>query len=124
MNCFNHPEKPAIGVCKSCYKGLCAECVAPLPNGLACRDTCEARVTLMNQMIDNNQKVLAAAGLLAAPIEHEVSGAFLTPIGTTTNLMVMTPGGYNFNDYIKVGLPLMILFLITSLFLIPIISPF
>ena len=52
------------------------------------------------------------------------STAFLTPIGTTTNLMVMTPGGYNFNDYIKVGLPLMILFLIVSLILVPIIWPF
>ncbi|MEZ4517480.1 MAG: SLC13 family permease [Chloroflexota bacterium] len=29
------------------------------------------------------------------------SNAFMTPIGTTTNLMVQTPGGYRFNDYLK-----------------------
>ncbi len=52
------------------------------------------------------------------------STAFLTPIGTTTNLMVMTPGGYRFNDYVKVGLPLMVIFLLVSLLLIPLIWPY
>ena len=61
---------------------------------------------------------------LMMTVAISASTAFLTPIGTTTNLMVMTPGGYNFNDYIKVGLPLMILFLIVSLVLVPVIWPF
>jgi di/tricarboxylate transporter len=61
---------------------------------------------------------------LMMTVAISASTAFLTPIGTTTNLMVMTPGGYSFNDYIKVGLPLMILFLIASLILVPIIWPF
>lgn len=52
------------------------------------------------------------------------SAAFLTPISSTTNLMVMTPGGYRFTDYVLVGLPLMLLFLILSLLLIPIVWPF
>jgi di/tricarboxylate transporter len=51
------------------------------------------------------------------------SAAFLTPISSTTNLMVFTPGGYRFTDYIKVGLPLMIIFLIVSLLLVPVIWP-
>ena len=52
------------------------------------------------------------------------SAAFLTPISSTTNLMVMTPGGYRFADYVVVGLPLMLLFLVLSLLLIPIVWPF
>lgn len=52
------------------------------------------------------------------------SAAFLTPISSTTNLMVMTPGGYRFTDYVVVGLPLMLLFLVLSLLLIPIVWPF
>ena len=51
------------------------------------------------------------------------STAFLTPIGTTTNILVFSPGGYRFTDYVKVGLPLMLLFLAVSLVLIPIIWP-
>jgi di/tricarboxylate transporter len=51
------------------------------------------------------------------------STAFLTPIGTTTNIMVFSPGGYRFMDYMKVGLPLMLLFLAVSLVLVPVIWP-
>jgi di/tricarboxylate transporter len=38
--------------------------------------------------------------------------------------MVMTPGGYRFTDYVKVGLPLILIFLVVSLLLIPLIWPF
>lgn len=52
------------------------------------------------------------------------STAFLTPVGTTTNAMVMTSGGYKFMDYLKVGAPLLLLFFITTLLLVPVIWPF
>jgi di/tricarboxylate transporter len=52
------------------------------------------------------------------------SNAFLTPIGTTTNLMVYTPGGYRFTDYFKVGAPLTIVFFVWTLLLVPLIWPF
>ncbi len=52
------------------------------------------------------------------------SASFMTPIGTTTNLMVYTPGGYRFIDYVRVGAPLTLLFLIVTLLLAPIIWPF
>jgi di/tricarboxylate transporter len=52
------------------------------------------------------------------------SNAFLTPIGTTTNLMVYTPGGYRFTDYFKVGAPLTVIFLVLTLLLVPLIWPF
>jgi di/tricarboxylate transporter len=37
---------------------------------------------------------------------------FMTPVGYQTNLMVYGPGGYKFKDYIKVGMPLSILYLV------------
>ncbi len=52
------------------------------------------------------------------------SSALLTPIGTPPNLMVMTPGGYSFSHYAKVGLPLVIVYLLASLFIIPLAWPF
>jgi di/tricarboxylate transporter len=52
------------------------------------------------------------------------AAAFLTPVATPTNLMVMGPGGYQFGDYWKLGLPLMIWFFLVATFLIPLIWPF
>jgi di/tricarboxylate transporter len=52
------------------------------------------------------------------------STAFLTPVGTTTNAMVLTAGGYKFMDYFKVGAPLLLVFLVLTLLLVPIFWPF
>jgi di/tricarboxylate transporter len=72
----------------------------------------------------------AAVGLGVQPhplmmgLAVAASTAFLTPIGTTTNLMVLAPGNYRFGDYAKVGGPLVAIFLLLSLVLIPIFWPF
>lgn len=49
--------------------------------------------------------------------------AFLTPIGHQANTLVMGPGGYRFGDYWRMGLPLMILVLLSSLVMILIVWP-
>lgn len=43
------------------------------------------------------------------------SAAFATPIGYTTNLMIYGPGRYRFSDFVRFGLPLNILLLITTI---------
>jgi di/tricarboxylate transporter len=52
------------------------------------------------------------------------SASFMTPIATSTNLMVMGPGGYAFGDYWKLGLPLMIWFFVMAVFYVPLIWQF
>ncbi len=52
------------------------------------------------------------------------STAFLTPFGTTTNMMVMNAGKYSFKDYAKVGAGLLVLFFIISIILVPLIWPY
>jgi di/tricarboxylate transporter len=38
--------------------------------------------------------------------------------------MVMGPGGYRFGDYWKLGLPILALFFVISVFLVPVFWPF
>ncbi len=50
----------------------------------------------------------------AVLIAIAASASFITPIGYQTNLIVYGPGGYKFWDYVKIGLPLTFLVMITS----------
>ncbi|MFP6657778.1 MAG: SLC13 family permease [Pirellulales bacterium] len=52
------------------------------------------------------------------------SSSFITPFGYQTNLMVMGPGGYRPQDYLKTGLPLTALVMATALLVIPECWPF
>jgi len=54
--------------------------------------------------------VIAAAMALAVGS----SCAFLTPIGHQSNLLVMGPGGYEFGDYWRLGLPVSMAVLATG----------
>ncbi|WP_114750687.1 SLC13 family permease [Pleomorphovibrio marinus] len=61
-------------------------------------------------------KIAASLGVSADPFLMAVaiggSAAFLTPIGHQSNTLVMSPGGYKFSDYLKLGFPLTILILL------------
>jgi di/tricarboxylate transporter len=48
------------------------------------------------------------------------AAALITPVATPANLMVMEPGGYRFSDYWKLGLPLMALYGIVAVGLVPV----
>jgi solute carrier family 13 (sodium-dependent dicarboxylate transporter), member 2/3/5 len=52
------------------------------------------------------------------------SMAFATPIGMPANTMVYGIGGYKFIDYVKVGVPLMIISIIVGMILLPTFFPF
>jgi len=93
---------------------------------------------IMGQLISNTATALivipigvaaaTAMGISPRPVLMSTAvaaaGAFLTPIATPTNLMVMGPGGYAFNDYWKLGLPLLIWFFVVSVFIVPLIWRF
>jgi di/tricarboxylate transporter len=74
--------------------------------------------------------VLAAdtMGINVTPVLMSVNvacaAAFLTPIATPVNLMVMGPGGYKFNDYWKLGICMMAMFFLVSVFWVPVVWPF
>ncbi len=60
----------------------------------------------------------------AISIAIAASAGFATPIGYQTNLMVYGPGGYRFTDYLKIGIPLDLLFMVITVLLAPLVWPF
>ena len=54
MNCYYHPDKPAIGLCKYCLRGLCENCASHAGDSLACRDMHEEQVRAMELLMQKN----------------------------------------------------------------------
>jgi di/tricarboxylate transporter len=95
-------------------------------------------VTMTLSDVMNN----TATAVIAAPIAVEIaerldanpdsflmgvavaaSCAFLTPIGHKNNTLIMGPGGYQFGDYWRMGLPLEILIVLVSVPMILLVWP-
>ncbi|WP_286845281.1 SLC13 family permease [Idiomarina sp. UBA4206] len=95
-------------------------------------------VTMLLSNIVNN----AAAAVLMAPIGISMASSFgasmdpflmavaigaavpfLTPIGHQSNILVMGPGGYNFSDYWRLGLPLSLVVAAVALVMILLVWP-
>nr|WP_279311488.1 SLC13 family permease [Salinibacter ruber] len=90
---------------------------------------------LLTEIITNNAAAvlmlpiaMAMASSLGAPpvafgvlVAVAASASFLTPIGYQTNLMVMAPGGYRFSDYARVGWPVTLLVMGTSVGIISLV---
>lgn len=52
------------------------------------------------------------------------SCAYATPIGMPANTMVVGLGGFKFKDYVKSGLPLILISFVICMVLLPILFPF
>jgi len=51
------------------------------------------------------------------------SAAFATPVSSPVNTLVLAPGGYRFNDFVRVGLPLVLLVMALTLLVVPLLLP-
>lgn len=53
-----------------------------------------------------------------------VSSSFATPIGSPTHMLVYTPGGYRFTDFLKIGVPMNLIILVANILITTWVYPF
>ena len=51
------------------------------------------------------------------------STAFMTPVSSPVNTLVVVPGNYAFGDFVRIGLPFSLIVLVVSVFLVPLLLP-
>ena|ERR1700677_3169789 len=107
MNCFYHPTTVAVGLCKSCSKGICTECAVDMGKGLACKGRCEQDVTNVISLIDQgvNQRPMQAKLMGRA----RANSLILAGMPISLGLVFLGGGIY---DFITEGFGFLSLFLL------------
>jgi di/tricarboxylate transporter len=49
---------------------------------------------------------------------------FATPLGYQTHMMVYSPGGYRFTDFLRIGIPMDLVCWVIAMITIPMVLPF
>ncbi len=88
-----------------------------MSNTAACALLAPIGIAIAKGMGADPHAVLMAIGVAS-------SCAFGTPVGTPPNTLVLGPGQYKFMDYVKAGVPLIIVCFIVSILIIPMVWPF
>jgi len=60
----------------------------------------------------------------AMTVALAASAAFMTPVSSPVNTLVMTPGRYRFGDFVRVGVPFTVLVMLVTVLLVPWCFPF
>jgi di/tricarboxylate transporter len=50
--------------------------------------------------------------------------ALLRPVSSAVNMLVQEAGGYSFGDYVKLGVPLLLLTMLVTIALVAVLYPF
>ena len=102
---------------------LAALFVATAVIGLFISNTATA-VLMAPIAIATAQSLELSAYPFALAVALAASAAFMTPVSSPVNTLVLGPGQYRFGDFVKVGVPLTVLVMLICVLLIPLIFPF
>lgn len=61
---------------------------------------------------------------LAMTVALAASTAFMTPVSSPVNTLVVGPGNYRFGDFVKIGVPFAMVALVVTVLLVPLLLPF
>lgn len=86
MKCFNHANADAVGICKSCGRGLCRDCVAQVGLSCSCRGECESVVAAMDELVQRGRSAYqkSSATQLRSGVVIILLGALFLFVGVAT----------------------------------------
>ena len=69
------------------------------------------------------EELHASPHAFAMTVALGASTAFMTPVSSPVNALVVGPGGYRFGDFVRIGTPLAVMALIVTVLLVPVVYP-
>ena len=96
--------------------------VATAVIGLFISNTATA-VLMAPVAIASAQAMQASPAPFAMIVALAASAAFMTPISSPVNTLVLGPGQYRFGDFVRIGVPFTVLVMLTSVILVPVLFP-
>jgi Flp pilus assembly protein TadB len=109
MDCFYHSGRRAIGLCRSCFRGLCGECATDLDRALACRNRCEEHAQALIRTLDLSSQqrgTVAARRLLSGlSVISLLVGVFVAVLGLRLPM---------YREIALLGIPFLLIGLLTG----------
>ena len=101
---------------------LAALFIATAAIGLFISNTATA-VLMAPVAIATAQAVGASPYPFAMTVALAASAAFMAPVSSPVNTLVLDPGGYKFTDFMRIGIPFALLVMLVTVLLIPLLFP-
>jgi sulfite exporter TauE/SafE len=103
--CYYHPDRPAVGLCKCCQRGLCTGCAAHAGDSLACKGLHEEQVRAMEILMQRNilQSKRVGSDYLRNTIFYGIVGLLFSAFGLSQIRWL----GWQAVVYLLIGLALL-----------------
>ena len=70
-----------------------------------------------------SKELNAPPQVFAMIVALAASTAFVTPVSSPVNTLVVTPGNYTFGDFVRIGVPFSLIVLVVCVILVPWLLP-
>jgi hypothetical protein len=73
MQCFLHQDVAAVGICRTCGKGICPACAREIDRGIVCSEACAQFAIVTRELQDRAKRIYSIGTRPKIPV-----GAWLT----------------------------------------------
>jgi len=85
MQCFLHRDVAAVGICRTCGKGICPACAREIDRGIVCSEACAQFAIVTRELQDRAKRIYSIGTRLKIPVGAWLYGilGLLSLIGST-----------------------------------------